>query len=102
MSVVFRPWWGHTGGEGCGGGRRARWMKQHAKERAMPTYMVERILPGGTLESLAALRQAAAEACRTSTATGQPIRYLRSTVTPGESRCRCLFEALDGDLVRAV
>ncbi len=68
----------------------------------MPIYMVERILPGGTLESLAALRRAAAEACRASTAAGRPIRYLRSTVTPGESRCRCLFEAPDGDLVRAV
>lgn len=68
----------------------------------MPIYMVERILPGATLESLAALRQAARDVCRASTAAGKPVRYLRSTVTPGESRCRCLFEAADGDLVRAV
>lgn len=68
----------------------------------MPVYMVERVLPGATLQSLEAIRRAAEAACRTSTMSGRPIRYLRSVFTPGESRCRCLFEALDGDLVREV
>jgi len=68
----------------------------------MPIYMVERILPSATLESLECIQRAAGQACRESTASGRPIRYLRSTFTPGESRCRCLFDAPDGDLVREV
>jgi hypothetical protein len=35
-------------------------------------------------------------------AEGKPVRYLRSTFTPGESRCRCLFEAPNSELVQAV
>jgi hypothetical protein len=68
----------------------------------MPVYMVERVLPGITLESLEALRAAAEGACSAFTQSGRPVRYLRSTVTPGESRCRCLFEAAHADLVREV
>jgi hypothetical protein len=48
------------------------------------------------------MRRAAGEACSTSSAEGRPIRYVRSTFTPGESRCRCLFEAASADLVREV
>jgi hypothetical protein len=68
----------------------------------MPVYMVERVLPGASIESLEGMGRAAEKACRGSTAEGRPVRYLRSTFTPGESRCRCLFEAANGDLVRAV
>jgi len=68
----------------------------------MPIYMVERVLPGATLRSLEAIRRAAGEACQASTMSGRSIRYLRSTFTPGESRCRCLFEAAGADLVREV
>ena len=68
----------------------------------MPVYMVERILPGATVESLEALRTASQRACAASTQTGKPVRYVRSTFTPGESRCRCLFEAPNVDLVRGV
>lgn len=68
----------------------------------MPMYLVERILPGASIEALEAIREAAEEACRAFTTEDKPIRYLRSTLTPGESRCRCLFEAANGDLVREV
>jgi hypothetical protein len=68
----------------------------------MPIYQVERVLPGVDLESLAALQRAAEDACRTFAAAGKPVRYLRSTFMPGESRCRCLFEAANGDLVQEV
>jgi hypothetical protein len=30
-------------------------------------------------------------------ATGTPVRYLRSTFVPGEDRCFCLFEASSPD-----
>lgn len=68
----------------------------------MPIYMVERILPGASVEALEAIREAAEEACRAFAIDGKSVRYLRSIFTPGESRCRCLFEAADGDLVREV
>jgi hypothetical protein len=35
------------------------------------------------------------------TAEGRPVRYLRSIVTPGESRYQCLFEAVSADVVQA-
>jgi len=66
----------------------------------MPTYMVERILPGATMESVEALRQATGATCRAFATEGRPVRYLRSIFTPGDSRCRCLFEAPCADLVR--
>jgi hypothetical protein len=68
----------------------------------MPVYMVERTLPGATLESLDVMRRAAEEACRAYSTTEKPIHYLRSTFAPGESRCHCLFEAASADLVRDV
>lgn len=42
------------------------------------------------------------ELCQITGIEGQPVRSLRSTLTPGESRCRCLFEAPNVDLVREV
>jgi Protein of unknown function (DUF4242) len=68
----------------------------------MLIYMVERVLTGATLQSLEAMRLAVGEACRASTMSGRSIRSVRSTFTPGESHCRCLFEAACGDLVREV
>jgi hypothetical protein len=66
----------------------------------MPIYMVERVLSGATLDSLEAIRRTAAVACRVFAAEGKSVRYLRSTFTPGDSRCRCLFEAANADLVQ--
>jgi hypothetical protein len=64
--------------------------------------MVERVLPGATIDCLDGIRRAAENACRAFTSEGKPVRYLRSIFTPGESRCRCLFEVASGDLVRDV
>jgi hypothetical protein len=71
-------------------------------EDAMPTYLVERVLPGATMASVEAVCMATGEACRAVAAEGRPVRYLRSTFTPGDSRCRCLFEAPSAELVRVV
>lgn len=68
----------------------------------MPVYLVERDLPGATLAQLAAIRDAARVACDRVTTEGTLVRYLRSTFVPGESRCLCLFEALDAQRVREV
>jgi hypothetical protein len=64
--------------------------------------MVERILPGATMASIEAMRQATGAACRAFATEGKTVRYLRSTFTPGDPRCHCLFEAPNADLVRAV
>jgi hypothetical protein len=64
--------------------------------------MVERVVPGATMEAVEAIRRAAEQACRAVAVEGQPVRYLRSIFTPGDSRCRCLFEAPSADLVQAV
>ena len=68
----------------------------------MPVYMVDRDLPGITMDQLAAAQRAAIETSRQFTAEGKPVRYIRSTFVPEESHCMCLFEAPSPDLVREV
>ena len=68
----------------------------------MGTYMVDRNLPGVTLEQLAAAQKAAIETSKQFTAEGKPVRYIRSTFVPGEAHCMCLFEAANASLVREV
>jgi hypothetical protein len=64
--------------------------------------MVERDLPGYTTDQLAGAQRAAIESSQKSTTGGTPVRYIRSTFVPGESRCMCLFEAKTPDAVRDV
>jgi len=68
----------------------------------MGDYMVERDLPGITMDQLAAAQKAAIETGQQFTREGKPVRYIRTTFVPGESKCMCLFEAGDQDLVREV
>ncbi len=68
----------------------------------MAVYMVERDLPGITNEQLAGAQGAAIASAQQSTTVGTPVRYIRSTFVPGESKCLCLFEANTVDAVRDV
>ena len=68
----------------------------------MAVYMVERDLPGVTTEQLVAAQKAAIEKGQEFTASGKEVRYIRSVFVPGESRCMCLFEAANPELVREV
>lgn len=68
----------------------------------MPIYLVERSLPGATLECVEAVQRAAGVTCQAFADEGKAVRYLRCTFTPGDSRCRCLFEAPNADLVQQV
>jgi hypothetical protein len=68
----------------------------------MPVFMVDRNLPGITMEQLAAAQQAAIRTSSDFSEQGRPVRYIRSTFVPGESRCMCLFEAATPELVREV
>jgi hypothetical protein len=62
--------------------------------------MVERDLKGITMDQLATAQKAAIETAGKMTAQGKPVRYIRSTFVPGESRCMCLFEAPTADRVK--
>lgn len=66
----------------------------------MAVYMVDRDLPGITMEQLAAAQKAAIQTGQKLTSEGKPVRYIRSTFVPGESRCMCLFEAPNAELVK--
>jgi Protein of unknown function (DUF4232)/Protein of unknown function (DUF4242) len=68
----------------------------------MAIYMVDRDLPGVTMDQLAAAQKAAIETGQRFTADGKNVRYIRTTFVPGEAHCMCLFEADNADLVREV
>ena len=68
----------------------------------MAVYMVERDLPGITMDQLAGAQRAAIDTSERFTAAGKPVRYIRSTFVPAEARCLCLFEAPDSASVREV
>ena len=68
----------------------------------MAVYMVERDLPGVTMDQLAAAQKAAIETSNHFKADGKDVRYIRTTFVPGEAHCMCLFEAANPDLVREV
>lgn len=72
------------------------------RKQVLHVYMADRDLPGITLEQLAQAQRAAIETSEKFTAEGKPVRYIRSTYIPGESRVMCLFEALNATLVKEV
>ena len=66
----------------------------------MPVYAVERELPGIKMDQLAAAQKSAIETGKELTKKGKNVRYIRSMFMPGESRCICLFEASNPELVK--
>ena len=68
----------------------------------MSVFMVERHLPGVTPEQLGGAQQAAITTSQRFTASGKPVRYIRSTFVPEEAVCFCLFEASMREHVREV
>lgn len=68
----------------------------------MSVYLVDRNLPGITMDQLAAAQKAAIETSQRFTSEGKRVRYIRSTFVPAEAHCMCLFEATDPQLVKEV
>lgn len=68
----------------------------------MPVFIVDRDLPGISMDELAAAQRSAIETSQRFHANGKDVRYIRSTFVPGEAHCMCLFEAPSADLVREV
>ena len=65
----------------------------------MTVYLVDRDLPGISMEDLAAAQQRAISTAEDFRAAGKPISYIRSTFVPGEAHCMCLFESPEAALV---
>ncbi|HVL57118.1 MAG TPA: DUF4242 domain-containing protein [Burkholderiaceae bacterium] len=61
----------------------------------MPTFMVERSLPGIPMDALAAAQKRAIDTAAKMSRDGEPVRYLHSAFVPGDGRCMCFFEAPD-------
>lgn len=68
----------------------------------MAVYLVERNLPGISMEQLAAAQKAAIDKTQEFSSNGKEVSYMRSIFVPGESKCMCLFEASSAENVRAV
>jgi hypothetical protein len=68
----------------------------------MPTFAVQRNLPGITMEQLGAAQKSAIDTSARISQEGTPVRYIRSNFYPGDSRCTCLFEAPDAAAVERV
>jgi hypothetical protein len=68
----------------------------------MAVFMVDRDLPGITMDQLAAAQQAAVKTGQEFSSQGKNVRYLRSMYVPEEAHCMCLFEASNAELVREV
>lgn len=66
----------------------------------MAVYLVERNMPGVTLDQLAAAQKRAIQSGLDLTAEGKAVRYIRSTFIPDEQKCMCLFEAPNAENVR--
>lgn len=66
----------------------------------MTVYMVERNLKGIAMSDLAAAQRAAISTAKSYTANGTPMRYIRSTFTPEDGCCMCLFEANSAEDVK--
>jgi hypothetical protein len=66
----------------------------------MDVYMVERSLPGISMDQLAAAQRRAIDTASEMTAQGTPVRYIRSTFVPDSGKCMCLFAAEGEDEVQ--
>ncbi len=65
----------------------------------MSVYMVDRDLPGISMDELAAAQQRAIDTAETFRADGKDVTYIRSTFVPGEAHCMCLFDSTSAALV---
>jgi hypothetical protein len=66
----------------------------------MPTFMVERYVPGVASDRFAEAVQRAASAAAALTEQGAAVRYLGSVYVPEEECSFCCFEAADAEVVR--
>ena len=66
----------------------------------MSVFLVERSLGGISMDDLGGAQKAAIDKGEEMTASGTPVRYLRTTFAPEDGRCMCLFEAQSSEDVK--
>jgi hypothetical protein len=66
----------------------------------MPTFIVERYVPVSGHRDFHDLATRAKRAATLMDHDGSTVRYLRSTLLPGDETCFCLFDAPTAELVR--
>ncbi|MEO5971740.1 MAG: DUF4242 domain-containing protein [Sphingomicrobium sp.] len=66
----------------------------------MSVFMVERSLGGISMDDLGGAQRAAIDKGEQMTASGTPVRYIRTTFAPEDGRCMCLFEAQSSEDVK--
>ncbi len=66
----------------------------------MPTYVVERYWPGVTEERLAQAIARSKEVVGLMNQDGIPVRYLRSTLVPGDEVVFSLYEGPSAEVIR--
>ena len=66
----------------------------------MSVFMVERSLKGISMDDLGGAQKAAIAKAEEMRKTGTEVRYIRSTFTPDDGKCMCLFEADSSETVR--
>ena len=65
----------------------------------MPSYLVETYVPGMQAQNARAAGRRARTAARQLSSEGVPVRYVRTTLLPGDETCFHLFEAASQDAV---
>jgi hypothetical protein len=68
----------------------------------MVTFLVDRDLPGASLDDVRTIQRAAVAVCSRFCSSGTMIVFVQSLFIPGEQRCLCLFAAHDEATVIAV
>jgi hypothetical protein len=68
----------------------------------MPIYLVDRSLPGITMNQLVLMQKSAIETSQRFTKEGKSVRYIRSMFVPREAHCMCVFEAANSAFVKEV
>lgn len=68
----------------------------------MTVYMVERDLRDISMDELSGAQATAIDTAAELTASGTPVRYIRSTFVPADGRCMCLFEADSQEAVKTL
>ncbi len=68
----------------------------------MPTYAVHRDLPGITMDQLAGAQQAVIASSKKFSEAGTPVKLIRSNFYPVASKCTCLFESPNPEVLKKV
>lgn len=66
----------------------------------MTVYMVERELKGISMQDLGKAQEAAIATAASMRGAGDQITYIRSTFSPEDGRCMCLFDGEDQEQVK--